>query len=98
VHSSISGRVCKDGGDNDPQKLWKNILDFGASKKEANVFKAWYCLMHLPLQSNDVSGVSLGLLRDSRTQGWGSKKFISREIRGQGRGGRIERKLIYVSF
>ncbi|PLW47661.1 hypothetical protein PCASD_04105 [Puccinia coronata f. sp. avenae] len=56
VHSSISGRVRKDGGNDNPQKLWKNILDFGASKKEANVFKAWYCLMHLPLQSNDVLG------------------------------------------
>jgi hypothetical protein len=43
--------------------------------------------------------VSLGLfIHDSRTQGWGATKFISREIRGQGRGGRIERKLIYVSF
>jgi hypothetical protein len=42
--------------------------------------------------------VSLGLLRDSRTQGWGATKFISEEIRGQGRGGGIERKLIYVSF
>ncbi|PLW29423.1 hypothetical protein PCANC_24366 [Puccinia coronata f. sp. avenae] len=39
----------KDGGNNNPQKLWTNILEFGASKKEANVFKAWYLLMHLPL-------------------------------------------------
>jgi hypothetical protein len=42
--------------------------------------------------------VSLGLLRDSRTQGWGAIKFISREIREQGRGGGIERKLVCVSF
>jgi hypothetical protein len=59
IHSSISGLVCKDGGDDNPQKLWKNILDFGASKKEANVFKAWYHLMHLPLQSNNVSSFIL---------------------------------------
>jgi hypothetical protein len=42
--------------------------------------------------------VSLGLLSDNRTQDWGATRFISEEIRGQGRGGRIERKLIYVSF
>jgi hypothetical protein len=42
--------------------------------------------------------VILGLLCDSRTQDWGAKRFISKEIRGQGRGGRIERRLIYVSF
>ncbi|PLW32238.1 hypothetical protein PCANC_17996 [Puccinia coronata f. sp. avenae] len=28
VHSSISGRVCKDGANDDPQILWKNILAF----------------------------------------------------------------------
>jgi hypothetical protein len=44
------------------------------------------------------SHVSLGLLSDSRTQGWGTTKFILREIREQRRGGGIERKLIYVSF
>ncbi|PLW30546.1 hypothetical protein PCANC_25999 [Puccinia coronata f. sp. avenae] len=54
VHSSISGCVCKDGGDDDPQILWKNILAFGASKKEANVFKAWYQLLHLQLRSENV--------------------------------------------
>jgi hypothetical protein len=42
--------------------------------------------------------VSLGLLRDSRTQGWEAIKFISREIKEQGRGGGIERKLVCVSF
>jgi hypothetical protein len=42
--------------------------------------------------------VSLGLSSDNRAQDWGAKWFISEEIRGQGRGGRIERKLIYVSF
>jgi hypothetical protein len=42
--------------------------------------------------------VSLGLLSDNRTQDWGATRFISEEIRGKGRGGRIERKLIYVSF
>jgi hypothetical protein len=42
--------------------------------------------------------VSLGLLCDIRTQDWGAKKFISKEIRGKGRGGRIERRLKYVSF
>ncbi|PLW18926.1 hypothetical protein PCANC_12829 [Puccinia coronata f. sp. avenae] len=42
VHSSIYGRVCKDGAEDCPIKLWKNILEFGASKKEANVFKVWY--------------------------------------------------------
>jgi hypothetical protein len=42
--------------------------------------------------------VSLGLLSDNRTQDWGTKRFISEEIKRQGRGGGIERKLIYVSF
>jgi hypothetical protein len=42
--------------------------------------------------------VSLGLLCDSRTQDWGAIRFISEEIKGQGGGGRIERKLLYVSF
>jgi hypothetical protein len=56
VHSSISRRVCIDRAEDCPIKLWKNILDFGASKKEANIFKAWYQLMHLPLRSNDVAG------------------------------------------
>jgi hypothetical protein len=55
VHSSISGCVRKDGAEDCPIKLWKNILEFGASKKEANVFKAWYRLMHLPLRYNNVS-------------------------------------------
>ncbi|PLW52556.1 hypothetical protein PCANC_07692 [Puccinia coronata f. sp. avenae] len=27
VHSSISSRVCKDGADECPLKLWKNILN-----------------------------------------------------------------------
>jgi hypothetical protein len=44
------------------------------------------------------ASVSLGLLCDSRTQDWGATEFISKEIRGQGKGGRIERILIYVSF
>ncbi|PLW28989.1 hypothetical protein PCANC_25356 [Puccinia coronata f. sp. avenae] len=44
----------KDGGDDDPQILWKNILAFGASKKEANVFKAWYRLLHLQLRLENV--------------------------------------------
>ncbi|KNZ47942.1 uncharacterized protein VP01_6026g1, partial [Puccinia sorghi] len=56
VHSSISGRVRKNGGDECPKKLWTNILEFGSSKKQSNVFKAWYRLLHLPLQSNDVAG------------------------------------------
>jgi hypothetical protein len=42
--------------------------------------------------------VILGLLCDSRTQDWGTTNFISKEIRGQGRGIRIVRRLIYVSF
>jgi hypothetical protein len=42
--------------------------------------------------------VSLGLLSDNRTQDWGTTRFISEEIKRQGRGGGIERKLIYVSF
>ncbi|KNZ55749.1 uncharacterized protein VP01_2594g2 [Puccinia sorghi] len=54
IHSSISGRVRKNGGDDCPKKLWSNILEFGASKKQANVFKAWYHLMHLPLRANNV--------------------------------------------
>ncbi|KNZ60620.1 uncharacterized protein VP01_1528g3 [Puccinia sorghi] len=54
IHSSISGRVRKNGGDECPKKLWSNIIDFGASKKQANVFKAWYRLMHLPLRANNV--------------------------------------------
>jgi hypothetical protein len=41
--------------------------------------------------------VSLSLLCDSRAQDWGATLFISKEIRRQGRGGRIERRLIYVS-
>ncbi|KNZ55507.1 uncharacterized protein VP01_265g9 [Puccinia sorghi] len=56
VHSSISGRVRKNGGDECPKKLWANILEFGSSKKQSNVFKAWYRLLHLPLRSNDVPG------------------------------------------
>jgi hypothetical protein len=40
--------------------------------------------------------VSLGLLSDSRTQEWGTTRFISREIREQRRGGRIERRMIRV--
>jgi hypothetical protein len=43
-------------------------------------------------------GVSLGLLCDNRAQDWGATRFISEEMRGHGGGGRIERKLIYVSF
>jgi hypothetical protein len=54
VHSSISGCFRKDGGDDDPQILWKNILAFGASKKEANIFKAWYRLLHLQLRLENV--------------------------------------------
>jgi hypothetical protein len=45
-----------------------------------------------------TNNVSLGLLCDSRTQDGGATKFISKEIRGQGRGGGIERRLMYVSF
>ncbi|PLW32397.1 hypothetical protein PCANC_20227 [Puccinia coronata f. sp. avenae] len=48
-HSSISRRVRKDGANECPIKLWKNILEFGVFKKEANVFKAWYRLLNLPL-------------------------------------------------
>ncbi|KNZ50675.1 uncharacterized protein VP01_429g4 [Puccinia sorghi] len=40
VHSSISSRVRKNGGDECPKKLWTNILEFGSSKKQSNVFKA----------------------------------------------------------
>ncbi|OAV99973.1 hypothetical protein PTTG_01423 [Puccinia triticina 1-1 BBBD Race 1] len=54
VHSSVSGRVKKNGGANCPKKLWANILEFGASKKQANKFKAWYRLTHLPLRVDNV--------------------------------------------
>ena len=54
VHSSVSGRVKKNSGYNCPKKLWTNILEFGASKKQANKFKAWYRLVHLPLQVDNV--------------------------------------------
>ncbi|OAV85001.1 hypothetical protein PTTG_30880 [Puccinia triticina 1-1 BBBD Race 1] len=54
VHFSVSGRVKKNGGANCPKKLWSNILEFGASKKQANKFKAWYRLVHLPLRVNNV--------------------------------------------
>jgi hypothetical protein len=33
---------------------------------------------------NHIDHVSLGLLCDNRTQGWGTKKYISDEIREQG--------------
>ncbi|PLW48817.1 hypothetical protein PCANC_13715 [Puccinia coronata f. sp. avenae] len=35
--------------------LGKETTKFGALKKEANVIKAWYRLMHLPLRYNNVS-------------------------------------------
>ncbi|KNZ60425.1 uncharacterized protein VP01_1556g5 [Puccinia sorghi] len=54
IHSSVSGRVRKNGGDDCPKKLWSNIIEFGASKKQANVFKAWYRLMHLPLRADNI--------------------------------------------
>jgi hypothetical protein len=39
--------------------------------------------------------VSLGLLHDSRTQGWGATQFISREIKEQeGEGGREKNKIM----
>jgi hypothetical protein len=56
IHSSISSQVHKNGGKDDPIKLWANIIKFGASKKQENIFKAWYRLLHLPLCSENVLG------------------------------------------
>ena len=42
--------------------------------------------------------MSLGLLCDNRKQDWGATRFISKEIRGKGRGGGIERRILYASF
>jgi hypothetical protein len=53
---------------------------FGMNMMRREVFLMRYFPMRPPI-------VSLGLLCDNRAQDWGTTRFISEEIRGQGRGG-----------
>ncbi|KAH9446104.1 hypothetical protein Pst134EB_023923 [Puccinia striiformis f. sp. tritici] len=55
IHSSLTGRLSQNGGKICPIALWTNIQMFGASKKKANTFKAWFKLNHLELRANNIA-------------------------------------------
>ncbi|WAR59892.1 hypothetical protein PtB15_11B533 [Puccinia triticina] len=55
IHSSLTGRLSQNNGKNCPIALWSNIQAFGAGKKKANSFKAWFKLNHLELRADNIS-------------------------------------------
>ncbi|KAH9464297.1 hypothetical protein H4Q26_007145 [Puccinia striiformis f. sp. tritici PST-130] len=55
IHSSLTGRLSQNGGKNCPIVLWTNIQAFGAAKKKAPSFKAWYKINHLKLCTNNIA-------------------------------------------
>lgn len=81
IHSELVARVVTDGAEDCPVKLWSNINDFGASDKEANIFRGWLKLKHLELRSDGVDDFilrfydcvshlrSLGVTMDERSLG-----------------------------
>ncbi|KAH9468102.1 hypothetical protein Pst134EA_011723 [Puccinia striiformis f. sp. tritici] len=50
----LTGRLSQNGGKTCPIALWANIQAFGASKKKANAFKAWYKLNGLDLRIDNI--------------------------------------------
>ncbi|KNZ49606.1 uncharacterized protein VP01_4908g1 [Puccinia sorghi] len=60
IHKSLISTVTAGGGEDDPVVLWKNILNFGSSKKEANVFRAY---RNLNLIAIDPTNISASILK-----------------------------------
>ncbi|KAI7961009.1 hypothetical protein MJO28_001498 [Puccinia striiformis f. sp. tritici] len=55
IHASLTGRLSQNNGKKCPIALWSNIQAFGAGKKKANSFKAWYKLNHLELRADNIT-------------------------------------------
>lgn len=60
IHKSLISTVTAGGGEDDPGVLWKNILNFGSSKKEANVFRAY---RNLNLIAIDPTNIAASILK-----------------------------------
>ncbi|POW03860.1 hypothetical protein PSTT_10820 [Puccinia striiformis] len=48
--------ITANGGDKDVVKLWANIMSFGSSKKEANLFRAYRNLESIVINPNNLAG------------------------------------------
>ncbi|KAI7936442.1 hypothetical protein MJO29_015745 [Puccinia striiformis f. sp. tritici] len=56
IHGSLISTVTANGGDKDVVKLWANIMSFGSSKKEANLFRAYQNLESIVINPNNLAG------------------------------------------
>ncbi|KAH9471454.1 hypothetical protein Pst134EA_005354 [Puccinia striiformis f. sp. tritici] len=56
IHGSLISTVTANGGDKDVVKLWANIMSFGSSKKEANLFRAYRNLESIVINPNNLAG------------------------------------------
>ncbi|KAH9452443.1 hypothetical protein Pst134EB_016394 [Puccinia striiformis f. sp. tritici] len=56
IHGSLISTVTANGGDKDIVKLWANIMSFGSSKKEANLFRAYRNLESIVINPNNLAG------------------------------------------
>lgn len=55
IHKSLISTVIANGGEDDPVILWSNIMAFGSSKKEANIFRAYRNLYLLTIDPTNIS-------------------------------------------
>jgi len=59
IHGSLISTVTANGGDTDPVKLWSNIMAFGLSKKESNIFRANRNFNLIEIDPNNLSSTIL---------------------------------------
>ncbi|KAI8444127.1 hypothetical protein BY996DRAFT_6580659 [Phakopsora pachyrhizi] len=55
IDDSLLCRLAVDGGQDNPIKLWSNIIKFGSSNKQSNVFRAWMKIKSLQLRDDNIS-------------------------------------------
>ncbi|KAI8454363.1 hypothetical protein BY996DRAFT_6450469 [Phakopsora pachyrhizi] len=55
IDDSLLCQLAVDGGQDDPIKLWSNIIKFGSSNKQSNVFRAWMKIKSLQLRDDNIS-------------------------------------------
>ncbi|KAI8462070.1 hypothetical protein BY996DRAFT_6563537 [Phakopsora pachyrhizi] len=55
IDDSLLCQLAVDGGQDDPIKLWSNIIKLSSSNKQSNVFRAWMKIKSLQLRDDNIS-------------------------------------------
>ncbi|CAH7673125.1 hypothetical protein PPACK8108_LOCUS7990 [Phakopsora pachyrhizi] len=63
INDSLLCRLAVDGGKEDPIQLWSNIVRFGSSNKQANVFRVWMKIKLLQLKDNNINSFILSFYK-----------------------------------